>query len=191
MRPCQKIVETIIANRQDNRQSDGRPDRITPAHPVPEREHVFGVDAESPDCFGIGRNSNEMPRQIRLGRPLQKPLACRMGIQHRLHRRKSLGGHDEQSGIRGDAFKCCVQIVSVHVGNEMHFHLRQGKLPQSLTNHLRPQIGAAYADIDDVGYPLACVTHPITRMNPGGENPDSFEHLMNIPDNILTINRQV
>ena len=60
MESVEELTEALRADRDHQRQADGRGDRVTPAHPVPEPEHVGDVDAELGDPFGIRRHRHEV-----------------------------------------------------------------------------------------------------------------------------------
>ncbi len=53
-------AEIVRADGQHGREADGRIHGIAAADPIPEAEHVGGVDAELRDLFGIGRDGDEM-----------------------------------------------------------------------------------------------------------------------------------
>jgi hypothetical protein len=61
VRALEKLLEAVHPDRERDRQPDRRPQGITPAHPVPEFEHVGGVDAEARHLLGVRRQSNEVP----------------------------------------------------------------------------------------------------------------------------------
>ena len=54
-------AEVLRPDGQHRRETDGRVHRIAAADPVPEAEHVGGVDAELRHLLGIRRNGDEMP----------------------------------------------------------------------------------------------------------------------------------
>ena len=45
---------------EHQRQADRRVDRVAAADPVPEAEHVLGVDAELGDLLGVGADRDEV-----------------------------------------------------------------------------------------------------------------------------------
>ncbi len=167
--PCRKAEKCVEADRQRDRQTDRRPHRITPADPIPEREHVIGIDPERIDRRQIGRHRHKMLCQsCRITVP-QKPAARRLRIHHRLHRRKRLRRDDEQRRFRIDQRQHRIQIVAIDVGDEMHAQARMGKCAQRAAHHLGPQIGAADADIDDIGDRLAAMAGPVAGAHPIGK----------------------
>ena len=82
MSSCQQLIEFIHSYAQCNGKSDGRPQRITSADPVPESEHMLRVDAKAADLGLICREGHKMLCDIPLLlRGSQKPTPCRMGIE--------------------------------------------------------------------------------------------------------------
>ena len=53
-------AEMFGADGDHRREPDRRVHRVAPADPVPEREHVGGVDAELRHLLGVGRDGDEM-----------------------------------------------------------------------------------------------------------------------------------
>ena len=82
---------------QRDRQADRAPQRVAPADPVPELEHVRGVDAEratsfafvdsATKCFATAASSFEL---------LEQPRARARRVRDRLLRRERLARDDEQ-----------------------------------------------------------------------------------------------
>lgn len=59
----EQFAELLRADRDHDRQTHRRPQRITAADPVPHLEHVFFRDAELDHFRGIGRHADEVLRQ--------------------------------------------------------------------------------------------------------------------------------
>jgi hypothetical protein len=55
-----KLFKVIITNGDGNGQTNGGPEGITTTYPVPELEHVFGINTETSDLLGVGGEGNEM-----------------------------------------------------------------------------------------------------------------------------------
>ena len=71
VKSIQHRAEVLRADGQHRGKADGRIHRVTPADPVPESEHVGGVNAELRHFRGVGRNSHEMPGHgLRRFRPI-------------------------------------------------------------------------------------------------------------------------
>ena len=92
------MARSFWADGDHGRKTDCRIHGIPSADPVPEPEHVRGVNAESFDLFGIGRNGYEMPAD---GLPIlqgaQQPFAGRVRVGHGFKRSEGLGRNDKKS----------------------------------------------------------------------------------------------
>ena len=72
--PFNKIIKT---NTTGYRETNCRPQRIAAAHPIPEFEHIFSVDAKCCNGFCIGRKGNEVIfNEIRIFCFRKEPVAC-------------------------------------------------------------------------------------------------------------------
>ena len=60
VKAIEQRAEIIRPDRQHGRKADRRVHRVTPADPIPEAEHIRGVDAELGHLCGIGRDRDEM-----------------------------------------------------------------------------------------------------------------------------------
>ena len=59
-KPREHRAEVVRPDREHRREADRRIHRIAAADPIPEAEHVGGVDAELRDFRGVGRDGDEM-----------------------------------------------------------------------------------------------------------------------------------
>ena len=103
--PAEQLLEVVHADGERDRQADRRPQRVAAADPVPEPEHVGGVDAElrrppprwsrrATKCFATAASSFAL---------VQEPGARGLGVGHRLLRGEGLGGDDEQRARPGSS----------------------------------------------------------------------------------------
>ena len=60
MRSFQQLLKVVKSNIQSNGHSNGRPERIPSADPIPELEHVGLIDAEFLHFGRVGRQGNEV-----------------------------------------------------------------------------------------------------------------------------------
>ena len=147
------------------RQADARPDRVAPAHPIPEAEHLFLLYAELMHLRQRRRDGGEMIADRRLAQRTRQPSPRGAGVGHRLLRRERLGRHDEQRARRVEPPDRVAHVRAVDVGDEMAAQLRLRERRQRLGRHGRPKVRSADADIDDVGErlpqrtPCAALTH--------------------------------
>ena len=107
-RARQQFLEVVHADVQRNRQADGRPQRVAPADPVLEREHVFGVDAELGDLFRVRGQRDEVfgdCARVPVRHALQQPRFRRRGVRDGLLRGERFRGDEEQRGFGIAEFK--------------------------------------------------------------------------------------
>ncbi len=102
------LAEALRTDGQHRREADRRVHRVPPADPLPEAEHVVGVDPELAHLLGVGGDGDEVlgDRALVGAERVQRPFARRAGVGHRLERGERLGGDDEQRllGVRGRAW---------------------------------------------------------------------------------------
>ena len=99
--PGEQRIKIPHADRKCNRQADCRPQRIASAHPIPELEHVAGIDAEFLHLRTVGGDCNEMGGDIFFFAAMgKKPLPRSAGIGHGFLGSESFRGDDEQRGFR-------------------------------------------------------------------------------------------
>jgi hypothetical protein len=72
----------------------------------------------------VGRDGDEVARQISFRGRLQEPVARRARVEHGLGRGKGFRGDDEQRGFRIHLRQCGVHVVAVDVGDEVHLQAR-------------------------------------------------------------------
>ena len=98
MEAAEHGAEIVGADGQHGREADGGVHRVAAADPVPEAEHVGGVDAELLDFVGVGRDRDEMlgDRLLVLASAARRPVARGVGVGHGLEGGEGLGGDDEQ-----------------------------------------------------------------------------------------------
>ena len=160
----QQLLETVEADGKGDGQADSRPQREPSPHPIPELEHVGGVDAEGRHLLSVRGEGDEMLSDggLVFG-PGQEPGPGRVGVGHRLLGGEGLGGDEEQGGLRAQALERLGDIGSIDVGDEVKTQAGMNVGRQGFDHHLRAQVGAADADVDDVGDRLAGVALPLAR----------------------------
>ena len=185
-RAVQQCREGRHADVQGNRQTDRRPQGIAPADPVPEAEHVLRVDAELGHPAGIGGHRHEVARNVLLlTAVVEEPGARAGGVAQGLLGGEGLGHHDEQRRLRIDPVQHVGQRCAVHVGHEVHRQALVANRAQRFADHLRPEVGAADADVHDVGDRLAAVALPAAAAHPVGEAAHLVEHVAHPRHHVL------
>ena len=188
MEAGQQLVEVVGADGQHGGQADGRVHAVAAAYPVPEAEHIGGVDAERCNSFGVGRKRHEMPGNRRfIAQRVQHPTARRVGIGHGLQRGECLAGDDEQRLGRVQVVGCLGEIGGVHVADEAKSHVAPAVVAQRLVGHDRPQIGAADADVDHVADRLAGVAGPAPAAHLYRERGHALQDIVHLRHHVLAV----
>jgi hypothetical protein len=178
----------LHAEIDHDRQADGRPQRIAPADPIPELEHVGGIDAELAHPSSVGGHRHEVLGHRRLvAQFLDQPGAGGMRIGHSLLGGEGLGGDDEQGAFRIAIGQYVTDVRAVHVGNEVHPQGRIAVRLQRLANHLRPEIGTADTDVDHIADAFAGVATPLAAPNLLGELAHVLQHLVHARHHVLPV----
>ena len=148
VRPGQQVFEPLRSDGDRQRQTYGRPQGIAAAHPVPKTES--GGDAHGRCCRHVGRQRHKVARHI--GAALRpEPGQHRARIGHGLDRGEGLGRDQAERALRLQALEHRRQLMPIHIRNEMQSLARHRNVLQGLHRHLRPQVRAAYADVDHIG----------------------------------------
>jgi hypothetical protein len=182
------VAKIVRANGYYRGQADRAVHRIAAADPVPEAEHIRGIDAELADRVLVRRNGDEMARHRRIGAELlYRPPTRGRGIGHSLKRREGLRGDDKQ-GLR------CIQIVrrldeigAVDIGDEPEAHRPVAVGPKRPVGHLGAEIGAADADVDDVADSSTGMAGPDARANLLGKGRHPVENLVDLRNHVVAV----
>ncbi len=94
--PGEELGEALGTDGDHQRQPDRRVDRVAATDPLPEAEHVVGVDAEGGHLVGVGADGDEVPGDGVLAEGVDEPGPGRAGVGQRLDRRERLRRDDEQ-----------------------------------------------------------------------------------------------
>lgn len=170
VRAFEHLDEFVVADAEDDGQADGAPERVTAADPVPEAEHIGGVDAEFLHVLLVGGKRDEMFGDVGFVlRGLEEPIARGVGIGDGLLRGKGLRRDDEERGLGRELLQRLGHVGAVDVGDEMgaEVFLRVGL--ERLGDHDGAEVGAADADVDEVGDGLAGVAFPFAGADGVGE----------------------
>ena len=182
-------AEVVRADGEHRGEANRRAHGIAATHPIPEGEHVGGVNAELGYLLRIGRDGDEMLRDGLLvaAQSVEQPLARALGIGHGLQRREGLGGNDEQRLGRVEVAGRLNEVNAVNVGDEAEGHRPLAVMFERFVGHDRPEVGAADADVDDVADALAGVALPRAAPDAVGEVGHLVEHGMDLGHNVLAV----
>ena len=107
-----------------------------------------------------------------------EPVACGLGVGHRLDRRERLRRDDEQRACRVEIAGRLPDIGAVDVGHESHVEAAVAVVAQRLVTHRRAEVAAADADVDDARDGLPGVALPLTGAYALCELAHLVEHRM-------------
>ena len=152
LRAIEQLFEALHADRQRDRQTDRRPQRIAATDPFPELEHVFRIDPERDHRLAIGRYRDKVPSDRGLvTKRLEAPGTRRFGVGDGLLGGEGLGRDHEQGGGGIERAKRLGQLGTVDIGDEVHAQSRVLVGAQRLAHHLRPETRTADADAHHIG----------------------------------------
>ena len=162
--------------------------RVAAADPVPELEHVGGVDAEGAHAGGVGRHGDEVLGDGASSPSLlNEPRARHVGVAHRLERRERLGGDDEQRLGGVEILRRLGEGGAVDVGDEAEAQVAVAVGTQRQVGHLGPEVRAADADVDDVADALAGMALPFAGAHALGKVGHAAEHGMHVGHDVAAV----
>ena len=142
------------------------------------------------DRLGVGRERDEMAARSPSSAPIavERPVARGGGVGHRLERGEGLGGDDEQRLVRVEVLRSpSVKSAPSTLATKRTSSVRIAERAQRAVGHLRPEIGAADADIDDVADALAAVPGPGAGAHLVGEGRHPVEHRVDLGHDVLAV----
>jgi hypothetical protein len=129
------------------------------------RSDRVGGQRDKVACHGLGLFFG---RQC--GRLRHEPCPCRTGIEHGFRRGERLGSHDEQRVPDIHLVQHMAQFVAIDIGDKVKALAGGHPVFEGIHRHLRPQVGAANADVDHIGdervapHPLGQRQHGVQRL---------------------------
>ena len=182
-------AEIIRADGQHRRKADRRVHRVAPADPVPEPEHVGRIDAELRHFRRVRRNGDEVlgDRLFVAAETLQRPVASRVRVGHRLQRREGFRRNDEERFRWIEIAGRFREVGAIDVGNEPERHGAVAVMLERLVGHHRPEVGTANADVDDVANAFAGVAFPLAAADAIGEVSHLVEHGVDLGHDVLAV----
>ena len=173
------------------READGGVVRVATADPVPELEHVVGVDAELRHRLGVGRHRHEvLGHRVVAGRAPQsgqEPVPGRGGVGQRLECRERLGADDEERRLGLEVVRGGVEVDRVDVRHETAGQSRLRVVGQGERGHRRAEVRAADPDVDDRRDPLARCPRPGPAADAVGEITHLAEDRLHVADDVLAV----
>ena len=121
VRAEQKLEEVVHSDVEGDGEANGAPQRVAPADPVPELEHVLGVDAERCDFLCGRRHRHKVLGHSVLAEVclLEEPLPRRRSVRNGLQRRERFAHNHKQRRMRVQSAHRLVDVRPVHIRHEM------------------------------------------------------------------------
>ena len=186
--PGEHRSEGVGADRDHQREPDRGVHRVAATDPVPEPEHVRGVDAEGSDLLLGGRDRHEVARDRAIvAEPGDQPIPRAARVRERLDRAERLRRDDEQRRRRVEVARGLGDVGTVDVRDEAVGHRAVDVVTQRLHRHLRPEVAAADADVHHGAHPLAGVARPVTRSHALGERAHAIEDLVHLGHDVASV----
>ena len=186
MSTLQERFKVVVANIQSDRETNRTPQAVTTTNPVPELEHVGGVDTEGLNGFGIRGESYKVLGDVSLvlGKG-QEPGPRGLGIRDSLLGSERFAGDNEQSTFWVADSEGLCEVGSINVGDEVGSEVPFCVGLERFGHHDGTQIGTTNTDVDDGVDGFSGVTFPGATSNRIGELFDVGEHTRNFADAAL------
>ena len=185
----------LEADAESNGKTDCGPQRVTATHPVPEFEHIGGVDTEGRNSFGVGGQSHEV-----LGdglfvaiESLENGSLGSFGVGHGFKSGEGLGSNDEERFFDVHLLEGFGHVGAIDVRNEVDFRrvFASSRLfsirLEGFSHHHRTEVGTADTDVHHVLDGLAGVAFPLAGTHELGEFFHVLEHGANFGHHVLAI----
>jgi hypothetical protein len=117
----------------------------------------------------------------------EEPVAGGVGVGERFLRGEGLRGDDEEGGFGIEFLQCLGDVGAVDVGDEVGARAVAAIGFQRLGDHDGAEVGAADADVDEVGDGLAGVAFPRAGADGLGEVLHVVEHGVDLGHDVLAV----
>src|SRR5258708_7638139 len=185
----QHCPEVVWSDGQHCRKTDCRVHGVASSNPVPETEHVRGIDTEFLYSRRVRRHSGKVfgDRLLVTSQTGQRPSTSRVGVRHRLQRREGFRGNDKEGLRRVQIADSFSEVRAINIGNETECRAPLAVMLQRFVCHDRSEVGAADADVDDVANWLAGLTFPFPAPDAIGEIRHLIENGLNLRNYVLAV----
>ena len=180
MSAFEELLEVFISNRECDRKTDSRPERVPATDPVPECEHVLGVDSKLAHGSSIGRECHKV---LRDGAGVstcmfKEPRPRSAGVGNRLLSGECFARDDEQRRLGVNLFERLGDVGPINVRHKVQLQVAFRIGLESLCDHDGAEITTADADIDDRLDRLPRKAFPLPGPDSVGEFSDVVEHAL-------------
>ena len=188
VRAGEQLNEVVEAHGQDDGQTDRRPQGVAAADPVPELEHIRGINAELADRFTVGRQRREVFRHVLVvARGFQEPVARAVGVGHGFLSGEGFGRNQEQGGFRVHVLQHFGDVGAIDVRHKVHIEVVFIRA-QRFGHHERAEVRTADTDVHHVGNRFAGVAFPATGDDRFGEGFHLFQHRVHFRHDVFAVN---
>lgn len=211
----EQLDKLVESNVNSNRQTDGRPQAVASADPVPKGKHVFDVDAEFGDFGRVGGEGDKVFRdrfglikeRTLIQKPsnelnlkdclttthvlcgLEEPSLGRVGVGDGLDRCKRLGGNNKQRRLRVEPLERLSHVRSVNVGNKVDIEPLLRVVLEGFGHHDGPKVGTADTNVDDVRDGLSRVSFPFTGPDTLADGFHLVQNLVDLGHHVLAVDQ--
>jgi hypothetical protein len=197
----EEFAEVLGTDEEHDWEADRAPEGVATANPIPEFEHVGGVDAKGGDGGGVGREGDEVlgdvfllqvekrvsdgrkgkqRRKTNLDSRLEEPLPRRLSVGDRLLSSERLRSNDEERRLSVALLGDLSDVSSVNVRNEVALEALLSVRLESLSDHDGTEVGSSDTDVDDGVDGLAGVTLPLARADLVRELLHVLQHALDL-----------
>ena len=182
-------AEIIRADGKHRRKAYRRIHGVASADPIPEPEHVGGINTKLRHFSGVRRYRDKMfgDRLFIAAESCEQPFAGCASIRHRFERRESFRRDDEER-LRGVEVMCCFgKVGAVDVGNEPENPAAVAVMFERFVGHHRPEVGATDTDVDYVANGFAGMALPLAAADAVAEIRHLIKYGVNLRHHVLAI----
>jgi hypothetical protein len=177
VRAGKHVAEVVGADCDHGREADRRFHGVAPADPIPEAEHIGGVDAKFAYSIGVGGNCDKVfGYGLLIAKGVDQPCAGTVGVGHGFEGCKGFGRDDEQGFSGVEIAGCFGEVGAINVGDKAEGEFALAVMAQGLVGHYWAKVGATNADIDDVADAFAGVAEPLAAADAVGEIAHGVEY---------------
>ena len=173
----EQMLEGVHAGNGGDGDPRRRPERVAPAHPVPELEHAIGVDAELAGAVRARGSGHEVARhRTRSAGRAYQPLAGAGRVDEGFAGAEGLGDDDEERFFHVRDLEHAGELRGLDVRYEMRLHARTMASPQGFAHHRRTEVRTADADVHDVAQGAPTVSAQLSPMERVAEGAHPIPH---------------
>ena len=179
----QQFAKTFHANAQRNGQTNGRPQRKTSTHPIPQGKLISGGNAPLRHLLDSGRHTNKVTADHRRrgAQCALQPGPRGAGVIQGIDGGKGLGGNNKKRAVGTQLVEQVGQLTAVHGRHEVDAHGAFIRcIVQRLTHHHGPHVGATHSDVHHIGNHFPGDAPPLPRMDTLHQSGHTLQLLLHL-----------